>query len=99
MSTAPEEFPDELREIATSLGAGSPEDVLPRLTGALDARLADSPEKIVADWSSRDALRGRTVRWQGGQGTATGIDESGALLVDTSSGRVKLDAGEVHLLG
>jgi biotin-(acetyl-CoA carboxylase) ligase len=38
------------------------------------------------------------VRWQQGEGIATGIDESGALLVDTASGRVALDAGEVHLL-
>jgi len=38
------------------------------------------------------------VRWDAGEGTAAGIDESGALLVDTPEGRVTLDAGEVHLL-
>jgi BirA family biotin operon repressor/biotin-[acetyl-CoA-carboxylase] ligase len=98
VSTAPDEFPEELRSIATSLGTGTPEEVLPRLLGALDARLADPPQRIVAAWSERDALRGRPVRWQGGEGTATGIDDSGALMVVTSSGRVTLDAGEVHLL-
>jgi len=98
VSTTPEEFPDELKDIATSLGAGSTEEVLMRLTASLEARLADSPDRIVADWSERDALKGQTVRWKGGEGTATGIDETGALLVETSSGRVVLDAGEVHLL-
>ena len=38
------------------------------------------------------------MRWDAGEGTAVGIDESGALLVDTAEGRVALDAGEVHLL-
>jgi BirA family transcriptional regulator, biotin operon repressor / biotin---[acetyl-CoA-carboxylase] ligase len=105
VSTAEDEFPDELRGIATSLGAAasvgdppSPEQVLEHLLSALDDRLADPPDRIVAAWRARDALRGQTVRWQGGEGTATGIDESGALMVQTSSGRVTLDAGEVHLL-
>jgi len=98
VSTTADEFPDDLRDIATSLGADSTEEVLERLTAALDARLADPPDRIVADWSERDALRGQTIRWQGGEGTATGIDQTGALLVQTSSGRVALDAGEVHLL-
>jgi Biotin protein ligase C terminal domain len=37
------------------------------------------------------------VRWAGGSGRAAGINEAGALLVDTAEGRVALDAGEVHL--
>jgi BirA family transcriptional regulator, biotin operon repressor / biotin---[acetyl-CoA-carboxylase] ligase len=98
VSTRQEEFPEELREIATSLGASSTEDVLEKLVAALKARLADDPDRIVADWGERDALRGQQIRWQGGEGTATGIDETGSLIVETSSGRVALDAGEVHLL-
>jgi BirA family biotin operon repressor/biotin-[acetyl-CoA-carboxylase] ligase len=105
VSTAEDEFPAELREIATSLAAAMPdaeppalEDVLGQLLNALEARLEDSPDSIVAEWRERDALSGQLVRWQGGEGTAAGIDESGALIVDTSSGRVTLDAGEVHLL-
>jgi BirA family transcriptional regulator, biotin operon repressor / biotin---[acetyl-CoA-carboxylase] ligase len=104
VATAEDEFPDELRGIATSLRAATDaeppalDDVLDHLLSALDARLADSPDAIVTEWRERDALRGRAVRWQGGEGTAAGIDESGALLVDTSSGRVTLSAGEVHLL-
>ena len=48
-------------------------------------------------WRRRDALRGREVRWDGGEGTAAGIDDDGSLLVDTGAGRVALAAGEVHL--
>jgi BirA family transcriptional regulator, biotin operon repressor / biotin---[acetyl-CoA-carboxylase] ligase len=103
VSTAEDEFPDELRGLATSLNAASgertsPGEVLARLLSALEARLDTSPGEIVAAWRERDALRGQTVRWAGGEGTATGIDDSGALMVETSSGRVTLDAGEVHLL-
>jgi BirA family transcriptional regulator, biotin operon repressor / biotin---[acetyl-CoA-carboxylase] ligase len=107
VSTAEDEFPEELRAIATSLTAAAgattepattPAEVLDRLLLALEARLADSPDAIVTAWRERDALFGETVRWQDGEGIATGIDNSGALLVETSSGRVTLDAGEVHLL-
>ena len=102
VSTAQDEFPEELRELATSLAAAgreppAREDVLARLVSALDAQLGAAPGEILRAWRSRDALSGQTVRWQHGEGTATGIDESGALLVDTSSGRVALEAGEVHL--
>jgi BirA family biotin operon repressor/biotin-[acetyl-CoA-carboxylase] ligase len=105
VATAEDEFPDELRGFATSLAAAGKgpeapalEDVLRTLLDALDARLGDSPDAIVTEWRGRDALRGQTVRWQGGEGTATGIDDSGALIVQTASGRVTIDAGEVHLL-
>src|SRR5437868_11348184 len=50
-----------------------------------DALPISSPGKIVAGWQERDALRGQTVRWAGGEGTATGIDDSGALMVETRS--------------
>jgi biotin-(acetyl-CoA carboxylase) ligase len=32
------------------------------------------------------------------EGTALGIDDDGALLVETADGQVRLVAGEVHLL-
>ena len=104
VATAQEEFPDELRQRATSLAAAAPGtgagrgEVLERLLRALDSRLAEPPARIVESWGKRDALLGRTVRWQDGEGRATGIDKNGALLVETTSGRVLLDAGEVHLL-
>jgi hypothetical protein len=43
-------------------------------------------------------LKDERVRWSTGEGLANGIDDSGALLVETRDGPVTLDAGEVHLL-
>jgi BirA family biotin operon repressor/biotin-[acetyl-CoA-carboxylase] ligase len=103
LNVATEEFPDELREIATSLRIATGEappvaDVLEALLAGLSASLEAPPAGILAAWRERDALRGKPVRWAEGSGTAAGIDDSGALLVDTGDGRLSLDAGEVHLL-
>jgi BirA family biotin operon repressor/biotin-[acetyl-CoA-carboxylase] ligase len=104
VSTAPEDFPGELREGATSLriaGRGRAPDndaVLQALIAALDRLLASSAEEVLSAWRSRDALRGERVRWRDGEGVASGIDHGGALLVDTADGRVALGAGEVHLI-
>ena len=86
-------------EHVTSLGgAVSVEELLERLLVALDGWLSRPLPEVLAAWRSRDALLGEPVRWQNGSGKGAGIDESGALLVDTDSGRVALQAGEVHLL-
>ena len=102
VGTTTGEFPDELRATATSLAIESGTDpgveaVLGAVLAALDARLSDSPKAILAAWRERDVLRGTRIRWNGGEGTAAGIDEDGGLLVDTDDGRIALDAGEVHL--
>jgi BirA family transcriptional regulator, biotin operon repressor / biotin---[acetyl-CoA-carboxylase] ligase len=102
VTTPSHAFPDELRDTATSLAlAGletTPEGVLAELLPRLEAWLAASGSEIRAEWRARDALRGERVRWDGGEGTAAGIDDSGALLVETGGGRVSLGAGEVHLI-
>jgi BirA family biotin operon repressor/biotin-[acetyl-CoA-carboxylase] ligase len=86
-------------EHVTSLGgAVSVEELLERLLLALDGWLSRPLPEVLAAWRSRDALYGEAVRWQNGSGKGAGIDESGALLVDTDSGRIVLNAGEVHLL-
>ena len=69
---------------------------------ALDAALASwvdaESQAILKGFRRRDALAGRRISWDGGSGTATGIDDSGHLLVDTHEGeRRALGAGEVHL--
>jgi BirA family transcriptional regulator, biotin operon repressor / biotin---[acetyl-CoA-carboxylase] ligase len=102
VGTMRDEFPEELRDTATSLAIESGSDpgvepVLDAVLRALELRLAETAETIVAAWRERDVLLGQPVRWNGGEGTATGIGEDGSLLVDTDSGRVALDAGEVHL--
>jgi BirA family biotin operon repressor/biotin-[acetyl-CoA-carboxylase] ligase len=102
VSTARDEFPEELRDTATSLriagdGRGR-EEVLAALLAALDSRIGQPASEILPAWRQRDALKGEQVRWRDGEGTANGIDETGALLVETDAGRVALGAGEVHLL-
>jgi BirA family transcriptional regulator, biotin operon repressor / biotin---[acetyl-CoA-carboxylase] ligase len=74
------------------------EEVLERLRASLDGWLSRPLPEVLAAWRSRDALLGRPVRWQNGSGKGVGIDDRGSLLVDTDSGRVALQAGEVHLL-
>lgn len=104
VTTRAEDFPEELRERATSLAlesaAADPpttDTVLRALVCALQARVEDDPARILETWRTRDALRGHEVSWNGGTGTASGVDESGALQVKTEGGTVSLDAGEVHM--
>ena len=93
-----EDFPEELRATATGMGLepGDVERVLSELLAALERRIA-SPAESLAAWRERDALRGREITWNGGRGTAEGVDDGGRLVVATADGRVALDAGEVHL--
>lgn len=93
-------FPGELRDIAGSLGGG-PADVEPflaRLLERLEVGLAASAEQTLAAWRGRDALCGRAITWNGGEGVAAGVDGEGRLLVERPDGTTTaLDAGEVHL--
>jgi BirA family biotin operon repressor/biotin-[acetyl-CoA-carboxylase] ligase len=96
------EFPEELRGIATSLALHgdevSREEFLAALVQELDHWLAAPAADVLEAWRERDALHGRRIRWAAGEGTAAGVDEGGALLVDLGDGETaKLDAGEVHL--
>ena len=96
-----EELPAELRERAASLELepAAIEPTLDRLLRAIERRLAQPTEDMLADYRARDALAGREVRWARGEGIARGVDASGRLLVELAGGaRTALDAGEVHLL-
>ena len=97
-----DDFPPELRETATSLliedGAPPIEEMVLGVVDHLDGWLAAPPERVLEAWRSRDALKGEHVRWSDGEGVADGIDDSGALVVETGDGLVTLDAGEVHLM-
>ncbi len=100
VAVRPEDLPAELHATAGGLGLapGDVEPVLARLLAALERTLAAPPAAVLADWRERDALRGHPVRWDGGSGTAAGIDDAGQLLVEQGDGRrVALGAGEVHL--
>ena len=103
VSTTLDELHAKLRGTATSLRIAGEDDrdreeVLAALLVAIERRVGQEPAAVLPAWRERDALLGERVRCQAGEGTAAGIDDMGALLVDTDDGRVALDAGEVHLL-
>jgi BirA family transcriptional regulator, biotin operon repressor / biotin---[acetyl-CoA-carboxylase] ligase len=102
LNVTTETFPDELVATATSLRLSGievePETVLGNLLRSLAGWLGAPPARVLDAWRSLDALKGERVLWTGGEGVASGIDDSGALVVETSAGAVTLDAGEVHLL-
>jgi BirA family transcriptional regulator, biotin operon repressor / biotin---[acetyl-CoA-carboxylase] ligase len=100
VAVKPNDLPAELRDRAGGLGL-SPQDVEPLLAQLLERLgrwLSASEADVLAALRARDALLGRPVRWVGGAGTGAGIDDRGRLCVETASGSVALDAGEVHLI-
>jgi BirA family transcriptional regulator, biotin operon repressor / biotin---[acetyl-CoA-carboxylase] ligase len=96
----PSTLPPEVAEIAGTLGrpADAVEPTLEELLTALERRLAQPAADALADLRTRDVLRGRRVRYVGGEGVAAGIDESGALLVESDDGTVPVATGEVVVL-
>lgn len=110
LTVAVDEFPEEIRETATSLAiecgrhpSGTTRQmattqVVAALNQRLEHWLGAEEEAVLAAWRERDALRGREVAWEGGSGVADGIDGRGYLIVVTAGGgRVAVGAGEVHL--
>jgi BirA family transcriptional regulator, biotin operon repressor / biotin---[acetyl-CoA-carboxylase] ligase len=100
LTIAPEEFPTELLDKATSIFPGDqrPQTAAEVLSRHLGRWIAAKPDEVLAAWRRRDALLGREVEWDGGSGVADGIDDRGYLVVVTPTGdRVFLGAGEVHL--
>lgn len=99
LSIADEEFPPDLRWPATSVRRGvAPDAMLDALCARLGLWVEAGDQAILAAFRGRDALRGRQVRWEGGDGVAAGIDDSGELIVTGQDGRdVHLGAGEVQL--
>lgn len=102
----PGEFPPDLRQPAASVGHGvGVEEALRAVCERLGEWVDREPEQVVAEFARRDALRGRTVHWEGaggarngGVGVADGIDARGNLVVISTEGeRVSLGSGEVCL--
>jgi BirA family biotin operon repressor/biotin-[acetyl-CoA-carboxylase] ligase len=93
------DLPPELRGRAGGLGRSPAElePTLARLLERLERWLAAGPEAVLDAVRARDALRGRHVRWRGGEGEAAGVDADGRLLVAVDGRQVALEAGEVHL--
>lgn len=105
-----EDFPAELRDTATSLlpteaeggippgGAPGVRRALVAVNETLGRWVGSSSDETLSAFRARDALCGRRISWDGGQGLAEEIDERGHLVVSTNNGeRLALGAGEVHL--
>jgi BirA family biotin operon repressor/biotin-[acetyl-CoA-carboxylase] ligase len=105
-----EQFPAELRELAISLlpteaegglppgGAPSVRRALATLNETLGRWINADHDEVLSSYRARDALSGRRISWEDGEGIAEAIDERGHLVVEKSDGkRVTLGAGEVHL--
>jgi BirA family biotin operon repressor/biotin-[acetyl-CoA-carboxylase] ligase len=94
------DLPQELRVRAASLELepAAIEPVLEQLLRALEHRLGQPAPELLTGFRARDALIGRSVRWDRGDGIARGVDDAGRLLVELADGSATaLDAGEVHL--
>lgn len=105
-----DDFPEELSETATSLLPFEGEGGLPpggapgvrrareELNESLRRWVDATDEEVLAAFRALDALSGRRISWEGGEGTADEIDERGHLVVEKPDGeRIALGAGEVHL--
>lgn len=100
VAVRPEDFPDDLRARAGTLGRGpeAVEPVLADLLGLLARWLGAPPADVLDAVRSRDALLGRPISWAAGRGVGGGIDGGGRLVVQLpGGGSTALEAGEVHL--
>lgn len=101
----PAAYPPDVSARAASLEGelGRPVDrdaVLDAILRALWRRLAtldEKPDDILQAWrAAAPSAVGTRVEWDGRHGTTTGVDETGALLVNTSTGIERIIAGEIH---
>lgn len=101
------DLPADIGATATSLareGAADVEreallcDVLEQLATRLEQYENDGLGALLPELLRHDALAGRRVRIETTQGTARGIDVSGALLVETAGALVSVVSGTVELL-
>ena len=110
INVMPASYPPDVAGRATSLEAELGRQVdrgllLAEYLCALAARYTDLREgragAVVGAWRARaSAMLGRRVQWEGAgftvDGVALDIDDSGALVVRTASGLVRVTAGEVR---
>jgi BirA family biotin operon repressor/biotin-[acetyl-CoA-carboxylase] ligase len=99
--------PPALAGVVTSLEEELGRDVdrgfvLAECLAALAARWADlvdgRDDAVLAAWRGR-AVLGRQVEWDAGRGVAEDVDGTGALVVRTTRGRLRITSGEVRWSG
>lgn len=111
LNSGPEDFPEGLRDVATSLAIERGQPVpralfaaalLSELEQWLDLHAAEGFEPIRAAWRERSVTLGREVRVDGDGGEIAGvaedIDAAGALLVRSAAGLCRVVAGDVRLV-
>jgi BirA family biotin operon repressor/biotin-[acetyl-CoA-carboxylase] ligase len=111
LNAGPEDFPAELRDVATSLAIARGQPVpralfaaalLSELEQWLDLHADEGFEPIRAAWRERSVTLGREVRVEGDGGPIAGvaedIDASGALLVRVGGDVVRVVSGDVRLV-
>jgi BirA family biotin operon repressor/biotin-[acetyl-CoA-carboxylase] ligase len=109
INVAQTEFPDALSDIATSLALLSPRhvsreqllvDVLSHLEAGLERLANHGMAGVAEDLRRHDALLGRRLRVDALEGTASGFDDSGRLLLRKEDERIEaVVSGHVELLG
>jgi BirA family biotin operon repressor/biotin-[acetyl-CoA-carboxylase] ligase len=109
INVAQSAFPDALSNIATSLALLSTRDesreqllvdVLSQLEAGLERLANHGMASIAHELRPHDALLGRRLRVDALEGTGSGIDDDGRLLLRQDDGQIKaLVSGHVELLG
>ena len=105
VNVQPAAYPPDVTARATSiegeLGRAIDRDVL--LNEILDGlqhrllTLSQNPGDILQAWrAASPSAMGARVEWDGRHGVTAGIDESGALLVQTATGLERIIAGQIH---
>jgi BirA family transcriptional regulator, biotin operon repressor / biotin---[acetyl-CoA-carboxylase] ligase len=105
VNLAPAAYPPEVSARATSLEGElgrliDRDQVFAVILRALCDRLAaidGEPGDILQAWrAASPSAVGTGVEWEGHRGVTAGIDDSGALLVNTSTGVERIIAGDIH---
>lgn len=102
-----DDFPEELREVATSLQRGAPgawnrKTVLAQVLNKLDERIIllkkGNFDDLRNEWAEACDLKGRRVRWNDVEGVVVSIDRAGALEFETDTGIQRVVSGDLTYL-